>query len=315
MLRNQDCLLSQPENLFYPPRKGHYVYFETVFPSPAGPAAARAAWAADAAMLAYARYGKTRMDEVELAGILHNAGFAEVQTLGDCFVDGANTARGFFAGNDDFAVLAFRGTEGDNPNDIEADLFALMPEAFGGRVHRGFLDYFQSVWWRVAEVAGDYRERHPASEICITGHSLGGALATLAFRALADPHSSLITFGCPRVGDEAFCQGVEALAGPCHRVVDNQDVVTHIPLPVPGLPFRHPRMPVLWLNASGKLVENPAHLLDDWRDLAHVVTGFVHNRLLKHFRTRLPRPLADHSPVRYCHWLSQALPEAARASA
>src|SRR5258708_27321385 len=66
MLKNLACLQPTLNNLFYPPNKGDYVYFESTpqFQYP------NSSWAADAAMLAYARYQAARMDEAELNRIL-----------------------------------------------------------------------------------------------------------------------------------------------------------------------------------------------------------------------------------------------------
>jgi len=54
----------------------------------------------------------------------------------------------------------------------------------------------------VGQRVGAYRNDHPAHPL--TGHSLGAALATLAFGGLKDAASDLYTFGCPRVGDREF---------------------------------------------------------------------------------------------------------------
>src|SRR5260370_5723713 len=156
-------------------------------------------------MLAYARYQKVRMDEAELNRIL-DPHFTTTGTIGDCFVDNASTGRGFFAGSDTFAILAFRGTEKDDIHDIIADVDALpVPEAAlggpsAGHVHQGFQRYLKLVWPRVKQLVDDYRANHKIQEICITGHSLGAAIATLAFHQLQDEHTSLYTFGCQRAG-------------------------------------------------------------------------------------------------------------------
>ena len=308
MLRNPDCLRPKTENLFFPPKKGDYQYFETAPPAKETSLPARAAWAADGAMLAYARYGPQRMQEDEFIGILRGAGYQSVETIGDCFGDRAHTARAFFASNDRHALLAFRGTEKDNPHDIEADADTLLVDGPVGRVHQGFYHYFQSVLWRVAQVVRNYRIEHPTQEICITGHSLGAALATLTCAVLKDPKAALFTFGCPRVGDVAFCDAIARLAesNGCYRVVNNDDVVTHIPLHVAGLDYQHPNVKLLWLDPQGALQENPANPPSDWSDVAHLAFGFVNGHLLEFLPTDLPRPLADHSPVRYCHWMAQA---------
>jgi Lipase (class 3) len=307
MLRNLACLEPTPDNLLYPPKRGDYQYFEAARPTPGGPFLVDAAWAADAAMFAYARYGSTRMQEDEFTVILHDAGFASVQTFGDGFVGNACTARGFFAANDQRAVLAFRGTEKDNPYDVAADADAVFIDDRGTRVHQGFHRYLQTVWWCVSRLVEAYRKDHATQDICITGHSLGAALATLAFAYLHDPATSLYTFGCPRVGDKAFCDQITtaALTQRCYRVVDNQDVVTHVPLLTAGLEYEHPTITLLWFDPNGKLITNPPALPSDWTDLAHVAFGFVNGHFIESLPTPLPRPLADHSPVRYCYWIAQ----------
>ncbi len=309
MLHNTACLEPLRDNLIYPPKRGDYVYFENLPVYEAGSLFPNAAWAADGAMLAYARYGKVRMRDEEFREILAGAGFTSVSSFGDCFSDGACTARGYFAANEEWALLAFRGTEADNGNDIEADADARFVADRGTQVHRGFHGYLQTIWWYIERVIANYRMDHPKQDICITGHSLGGALATLAFARLHDEATCLITFGCPRVGDGTLCAAVAAVAGKarCYRVVDNSDVVTHVPPPIMYYAYDHPAIPVLWFDATGALIHQPEGELGDWRDIARVALGSVHGHLFESVADQLPLPLADHSPVRYCHWTDRAM--------
>ncbi len=305
MLKNIACLDPKPDNLYYPPARGDYVYFEgPAFQPASGFHFANASWAADASMFSYARYGQQRSNDAEFKGVLRNAGFPIAETIGDCFVDNASTARGFFAGNDEFAILAFRGTEKDNLRDAGADL-ELSPDfkdlLHGTFIHAGFQRYFDSVSVNVASLIREYRKDHRTQEICITGHSLGAALATLAFRQLADPISSLYTFGCPRVGNHTFCSELTKAGNRqgIYRFVDNEDVVTHVPT---GPVYVDPACAVLWIDGDRHTVREATSLPGDPKDFLDLARGFFTGTMLD---AKLPGPLADHSPVRYCHWISQ----------
>src|SRR5262249_14828413 len=98
-------------------------------------------------------------------------------------------------------------------------------------VHQGFRRALNRVWDQVHGCVKAYRQNWPNAEICFTGHSLGGALATLAFSRFADPGSCLITFGGPRVGNDVFRDRV--LSNPAKRIfryVNRNDTVPHVPL-------------------------------------------------------------------------------------
>ena len=62
-LRHTPLLPGTLQNLFYPPQQ--YIYFARAaeLPFTTGDTIRKAAWAADAAMLAYARYGERRMTD------------------------------------------------------------------------------------------------------------------------------------------------------------------------------------------------------------------------------------------------------------
>jgi hypothetical protein len=288
--------------------KGDYIYFETPPFRPGEPATVSLSRAADASMLAYARFVQQRMVLADLQEILATAGYPSVQPTGDCFVDGANTGRGYFASNDSHALLAFRGTEANNNYDKAADgEIDRTPEA-GALVHSGFKRYLDLVWSQVTQCVAAYRANHPNQNICITGHSLGGALATLAFTRLNDPASSLITFGCPRVGNPGYCNLIDAAARTraCYRVVDNLDVVTHVPPDFLSL-YAHPIIAIYWLDPGHALQYNPPNLPSDSDAIAKLPRGFLATHWMEGLPNPLPEPLADHSPVRYAQYLGKSM--------
>src|SRR5277367_3368218 len=103
-ITSASCLDPTPENLRFPPKRGDYIYFETPPFRLGEPAAVSLSRAADASMLAYARFVQQRMFLADLQGVLASAGYPTVQPIGNCFVDGADTGRGYFASNDSQAL-------------------------------------------------------------------------------------------------------------------------------------------------------------------------------------------------------------------
>ena len=140
--------------------------------------------------------------------------------------------QGFVMTNDDIIVIAFRGTEITEPEDISTDLrFLPVRGPFAGKVHEGFYKALNMAWPAVEQAISSCRTR-PKS-LWFTGHSLGAALATLAVARMRDedqPVDGLYTFGQPRVGDRDFARNFNADFGKyTFRFVNNNDVVTRIP--------------------------------------------------------------------------------------
>ncbi len=169
-----------------------------------------------------------------------------------------------------FAALVFRGTEQtlkDFVTDLQMGVEALVSDDVA--VHEGFRLALDSVWPEIEEALADL-----SCPIFFTGHSLGGALATLAASRRAP--KALYTFGCPRVGNSRFVKSLEGI--PTFRIVDDWDLVTMVPPEMLG--FRHggeltrvverslrfSLNPVAWL----KLMLSPAKRLADHAPVNYV---------------------------------------------
>jgi hypothetical protein len=128
-----------------------------------------------------------------------------------------------------FAVLAFRGTQGDKElRDVDGNFGRVpLPGGPGITVHGGFLQAFTSCREEIEAAVDD---TVPATlGLYITGHSLGGALAQLASVALDRANLwGCYTFGSPRVGTSGFASLVKC---PNYRIVNNWDLVPGLPLP------------------------------------------------------------------------------------
>jgi len=146
--------------------------------------------------------------------------------------DGAQAYR-FMNKND--LVIACRGTEPTEFNDISADLKALpvMAETIS-RVHQGFKAEVDELWPAVTEDIN--RKANLGKTLWFCGHSLGAAMATImASRCLHDEELNdpveLYTFGSPRVGWRGY---IKSLGVTHHRWKNNNDIVTTVPLWIMG---------------------------------------------------------------------------------
>ena len=135
--------------------------------------------------------------------------------------------------NKEVFVLAFRGTEPDELSDVLADLNAIPRGAMThGLVHSGFRGEVDKLWHDVSFL----QHKHQKKELWITGHSLGAAMATICTSRMEEytPVKQLTTFGSPRVGTRKFVKAIET---PHLRFVNNNDIVTKVPLWIMG--YKH----------------------------------------------------------------------------
>lgn len=195
-------------------------------------------------------------------------------------------------------VIACRGTEANEWNDIRADARAssVLSETVG-RVHRGFKREVDDLW-PMLETALMCNQQ----PLWFCGHSLGGAMATIcAGRCLLSHIDSnperLFSFGSPRVGNPRYTQYTKL----DHlRYVNNNDIVTRVP---PGwFGYRHCGSEI-YLDRRGQIRKSG-------------FAGKTRDRWMGFWRALLNGkidPFEDHSIHQYIHVIAQALAEESQA--
>lgn len=293
-----------------PPRAG-FAYFAHADQFPFEPEAVadspiNAWWLADASFLAYGHADFA--EDAFLRSPLPGQGF-ELEWLGSRL-----TNRGLVLSNDQSFVVVFRGTRLEvhnlmdvaelviiNQSDLWIDsLFLPAVCSVGGQVHAGFLKAFSEISDALDAV---WKAKTAGRKLWLAGHSLGGALATLAAAHLGrEAVQGLYTYGCPRVGDRKFVSVLPQAS--YFRFVHREDWVVHQPpeflgyvhggavREVPGAPPT-----TLWddvqrgargLNVALAAMAKELHLKIG--DLPFTVAG-----------------LADHMPIQYATHLWNAL--------
>lgn len=158
--------------------------------------------------------------------------------------------------NSDGVILAFRGTLPPYPitvpsfldwmNDLMADPISVP--GIPGKVHEGFWDALSSFWTPVlAEVKNQMSANGQNLPLYVTGHSKGGALASLAamrFHALENIEPTAVyTYASPLTGDVNFAVGYNAIISDT-RYEFTDDIVPHLP-PSPFLADALAALPII----------------------------------------------------------------------
>jgi len=179
--------------------------------------------------------------------------WAETLGLGDTMrTFQCHEFHGFVAAQKNVAIVAFRGTVsiGNALTDVKA---ALIRQAiFPGLVHLGFARAAETVYPTVCTLLTALGRRLP---ILVTGHSLGGAMATLVAHRLhveGFPVRAVYSYGSPRPGNHDFR---DAYRVPNYRFVNDNDLVPHLPM---KWCYHHVGSLKL-LTPEGKLLEEEHH--------------------------------------------------------
>ncbi len=146
-----------------------------------------------------------------------------------------NSAQAALVEHDDYLCMTFRGT-----NELEDwldNINAFATQEMFGEFHRGFWNSVEDVW---KPLDARYRELQQARKrpLFITGHSLGGAMATIAAAKYLHedkPFTSVYTFGQPRALTRDTAIKFDVLCkSRFFRFHNNNDLVTRVPARLMG---------------------------------------------------------------------------------
>jgi len=175
-------------------------------------------------------------------------------------------------GNPSYLIVVFRGSSCftdwlTNFNFVHHSLDRRQ------RVHSGFWRALNSVWPQLDKILQAYQ-----CPVYFTGHSLGGAVATLA--SLQYKATAVYTFGAPRVGNAEVARRFNQTN--CYRFMNDKDIVPKVP---------------------------PKNCIDEYRHGGKVITLYHYNTLpdsaMQQFR--LPQRLTDHSPINYSNGIANTI--------
>lgn len=180
--------------------------------------------------------------------------------------------RGFFGSGEGFAVLAFRDVINMEPWLSPSAM--VQKSAFGGLVHKGFLDGMEATW---DLIGSDLLAVMKDKPLFVTGHGLGAALALLTAAKLdsqGTPPREVYTFGAPRVGDMEFYYNYGVRT---YRMVNNNDIIAHVPAVTVPLGFQY----ATYKHVGTLKYFDRHHQLGEGVSSWEVKKQMIHERLLK----------------------------------
>lgn len=210
------------------------------------------------------------------------------------FIDSIKDTQLALIGNDEFTAVVFRGTQQavDWLTNFDVE-FVSGP--YTKDVHKGFFEGVEGAWQELKTQLGSRKH----TKLWVSGHSLGGALASLCAAKLVEQGvqvDMVVTFGSPRPGSVDFADKYnELLKDRTYRYVNHNDVVPRVP--PRSMSFGHVGN-YLHLNESGELVM-------DKKQWLRVLTAL--SAPLKEMLTIAKSTVDDHSIYRYLDKLSKHL--------
>lgn len=137
-------------------------------------------------------------------------------------------------------VIAFRGTQESSMQNWAEDLYFReldlnYPGGTDALVHRGFYAAYHNTTLRerVVDAAHAIQQSRSDLGIMVTGHSMGGAMATFCALDLSAnfglKNIEVFTFGQPRVGNYGFSVYYNKYVPLTIRVTHANDIVPHLP--------------------------------------------------------------------------------------
>ena len=99
-------------------------------------------------------------------------------------------------------------------------------------VHKGFIKIYNELRSKIFVIINELMR--DGIRICVTGHSLGGAVATILGLDLKTSgyDAQVYTIGSPRVGNPELRDEIVRSDLPHYRIVNTEDIIPQMPLPI-----------------------------------------------------------------------------------
>ena len=242
-------------------------------------------WMAVLSRLSY--YDSTDKILAELHGMPNGLGFESVKSFSN------KSSQAIFVEHKDYLTMAFRGTDefGDWIDNLK-----LGNKKLHGfeKCHGGFLEATNDIWDDIDAVYKEARTREKRP-LFITGHSLGGAMATIAATKLlheSRPFISVYTFGQPRVLTEESATKFDASKrAHFYRFQNNNDIVSRVPARAGR--YKHVG-DCVYITSEGKIMDEPGF----WYRFVDTFEGAV-DKIKEHGFESITHLTADHNIPRY----------------
>ena len=208
----------------------------------------------------------------------------------------------FIASSEEKLVISFRGTS--SIKDAFTDLLIVKtnyPKSkrwfFKPKAHFGFVNAYLSVRPRIHEILSRCLLIKPY-QVYVTGHSLGGALATLCALDLKETmhlDPGVYTFGSPKVGNFWFVRRFNKHVKNSFRFVNDDDMIPWLP----PTGYSHVRN-LVFISERGDLIINPSLMkrtLESLDNLFSLLTGQAIQDHLSKYYQRIIHDLYKNTPV------------------
>ena len=197
-----------------------------------------------------------------------------------------NSAQAIFVEHEEWMAMVFRGT--DEFADWLDNLSIKTERTDFGDFHHGFYRSLEDVWDTIYSAYSKAVAKNK-KPLFITGHSLGGAMATVVaakFIYMDRPFTSLYTFGQPRAVTRETARLINSEAGGrYYRFQNNMDVVSRIPARISG--YSHAGKN-LYITNEGDIESDPGF----WFKFVDTITDIKE-------RLDVKEMLTDHSMADY----------------
>lgn len=147
--------------------------------------------------------------------------------------------------------ICFKGTSTFNDICFNFDIYPRIFINENIRIHNGFLKKYLSMKNNIIKTINFiiHNKTNRIKEISFNGHSSGGAIANIASLDMSYIYENLdvkcLTFGAPRVGNKEFINEYNRRIKKSLRVVNKNDIITHVPLPII---YTHNHKPIIIKN-------------------------------------------------------------------